>query len=333
VSATGDPAAWRGADISDDTDWRYALAPADLAALVDIARALAEPVRTGTRPLTSLGPDAADVEGVRELTAAVRTQLLTGRGFALVRGLPAAGLDATENQVLYWLLGCQVGIPMHQNTADDVLVRVRDEGKNFEQLGVRAYETNANLDYHTDSSDVVALYCLRPAMAGGTSTIVSSAAVHAEMARRQPELVALLHAPWPQISPVGRRVSFEPICATSASGRLFTRYGRKYTELAVEHRPDVVPPLTEDQIAALDLFDAITREPGFVLNMDFQPGDVQFLNNYLIMHARTEYVDWPDEARRRELLRMWLVFREQFDLPAVFADAGFISRAAVFGAA
>lgn len=314
-------ASWRGEAIAGEADWTFALDPTDLAELVALARRLADPIRDGGASLTALGPDLVALPGVRRVTDAIRAQLLDGKGFALLRGLPASGLDLVENSVLYWLLGCQIGTPMHQNAANDVLIRVRDEGKDFNQQGVRAYETNANLDYHTDSSDVVALYCLRPAKAGGTSTIVSSPAVYEEMVRRNSELAALLHEPWPQLNPVDGSVRYEPICATNTVGRLFTRYGRKYNEVTGE--------LTARQIAALDLFDAITREPGFVLNMDFNPGDVQFLNNHVIMHARTEYVDWPDPERRRELLRMWLVFREEFGLPQVFADAGFISRAVV----
>lgn len=316
-----DPASWRGDEIAGDTEWRFSLDAGDLADLVSLARDLAEPIRRGDSSLSDIGPEPAVPAAVTTIAAAIREQLLGGRGFALVRGLPADELDLIENSVLYWLVGCQVGIPMHQNAANDVLIRVRDEGKDFEQQGVRAYETNANLDYHTDSSDVVALYCLRPAMQGGTSTIVSSVAVYDEMARRDPELAALLFEPWPHLNPVSGAISHEPICARNDAGRLFTRYGRKYTDLPGH--------LSDRQIAALDLFDAITREPGFVLNMDFRPGDVQFLNNYVIMHARTEYVDWPDPERRRELLRMWLVLRQQFGLPPAFANAGFISRAVV----
>ncbi len=324
ANIVGGAAAWRGDEIADDTDWMYRLD--DIDAVVDHARRLAAPLRDGERTLAEIGRADAEIDSVVELAASIRGQLIDGRGFALVRGLPVDQLDDIENQVLYWMLGVHVGIPLHQNEQRDVLIRVRDQGKDFDEFGVRAYETTANLDYHTDSSDVVALYCLRPAREGGTSTIVSSVAVHDEMVRRRPDLAALLHEPWPHISPVGGVVTWKPTCALNDAGRLFSRYGRKYTELAPIERPDIVDPLTDDQVAALDLFDEITRSPGFVLNMDFQPGDVQFLDNTTIMHARTEYVDWPEEHRRRELLRMWLVYRDDIGLPEVFRDVGFVSR-------
>jgi hypothetical protein len=119
-----------------------------------------------------------------------------------------------------------------------------------------------------------------------------------------------------------------PICAVDDGGVLFTRYGRKYTELAVEEC-EGVEPLTPERIAALDLFDEITRTPGMSFDMTFRPGDLQFLDNTSTMHARTAFVDWPEPHRRRELLRIWLVVRTGCELPAVFRSAGFVPRTAV----
>jgi hypothetical protein len=92
-----------------------------------------------------------------------------------------------------------------------------------------------------------------------------------------------------------------------------------------------VPPLTAQQIEALDLFDEITNAPEFVLNMHFQPGDVQFLNNYLVLHARTDYEDWPEPERKRDLLRLWLTVRRDLDLPDDFVHGGITARQAAFG--
>ena len=35
-------------------------------------------------------------------------------------------------------------------------------------------------------------------------------------------------------------------------------------------------------------------------------GDIQFLNNHLIVHSRDDYEDWPEPERRRHLVRMLL---------------------------
>jgi len=38
--------------------------------------------------------------------------------------------------------------------------------------------------------------------------------------------------------------------------------------------------------------------------MDFQPGDMQFINNYHVMHGRAAYQDRPGQVRH--LKRLWL---------------------------
>jgi alpha-ketoglutarate-dependent taurine dioxygenase len=92
-----------------------------------------------------------------------------------------------------------------------------------------------------------------------------------------------------------------------------------------------VPALTDDQVAALDLVDELANSPEFVLNMRFRVGDIQFLNNYCVLHARTDYEDWPEPERKRDLLRLWLVARDPLDLPDDFARGGITSREAAFG--
>jgi alpha-ketoglutarate-dependent taurine dioxygenase len=67
-----------------------------------------------------------------------------------------------------------------------------------------------------------------------------------------------------------------------------------------------VPRLTPEQVEAMELLESIANDPSFSLEMDFQPGDVQLLNNARILHAREAYEDDPDPARRRHLLRLWL---------------------------
>ena len=67
-----------------------------------------------------------------------------------------------------------------------------------------------------------------------------------------------------------------------------------------------VPRLTEAQSDALDLIEAIANDPAFHVQMDFQPGDVQLLNNAKILHSREAYEDHDALDERRHLLRLWL---------------------------
>ena len=72
-----------------------------------------------------------------------------------------------------------------------------------------------------------------------------------------------------------------------------------------QRHPDA-PRLTDDQRAALALAERIANDPAFHIEMRFQPGDVQLLNNGTVLHSREEYADEDDPAQRRHLLRLWL---------------------------
>jgi hypothetical protein len=319
-------ATWRGRELQDRTDWLVQLDDRHVAELVEVAdRALArsvplEQVDADDVPLPTLGPV---LEGVLD-------ELLDGRGFVLLRGLPVDALSPAQTELAFWAIGLHLGIPIPQNDAGDLLVHVRDDGLDFSDPTVRAYQTRQRLDYHSDSSDVVGLLCRHPAKRGGVSTIVSATAVHDEIERTRPDLAALLRAPWW----FDRRKANTPdnffqrrICAYSGD-RLFTHYGRAHIESAV--RGDGIPPLTDAQIEALDAVDDLTNSEEFVLNMQFRVGDIQFLNNYLVLHSRTEYEDWPEPERKRDLLRLWLTVRRPLDLPEDFAHGGITSRTAAF---
>jgi hypothetical protein len=67
-----------------------------------------------------------------------------------------------------------------------------------------------------------------------------------------------------------------------------------------------VPRLTDAQRSALDMIETVANDPELHVAMDFQPGDVQLLNNAKILHSREAYEDPDALAERRHLLRLWL---------------------------
>jgi hypothetical protein len=85
----------------------------------------------------------------------------------------------------------------------------------------------------------------------------------------------------------------------------FSMYAGSLYILTAQDYPEV-PRLTPEQKEVLELFEAITYEPGMSLAMDFRPGDIQWLSNYAALHSRTRFTDFPEPQRRRHLLRLWL---------------------------
>lgn len=296
------PAAWRGEELAPRTDWIHDLTRAEVAEIdgaVRAARARGLALEDISRADFSLPTLAATIE-------AWASELDAGRGFVLVRGLPVHRLTEHEASIAYWGIGQHLGVPVSQNTDGDLLGHVRDTGADPADPSVRLYRTRAAQPYHTDGSEVVGLLCLQPSQRGGASSIVSSVTVFNEVARRRPDLVELLFQPfyfdlYEQQAPGERPYLAMPI-ANFFAGRLFTMYIRFYIEQAQRH-PDV-PRLTARQLELLDLIDEIAASPRFHLDMEFRPGDMQWLSNAVILHGRSAYEDDPDAPRH--LLRLWL---------------------------
>jgi hypothetical protein len=69
------------------------------------------------------------------------------------------------------------------------------------------------------------------------------------------------------------------------------------------YRPLPARRLTEEDHEALDMFAELAGDPEMRL---VTLGDIQFLHNHTILHARTAYADWPVADCNRHLLRWWL---------------------------
>lgn len=81
------------------------------------------------------------------------------------------------------------------------------------------------------------------------------------------------------------------------------RYLRQYLELGCDIKG---VPLSKVEMEALDCFDRIMHSPEIRVDMLMEPGDLQFANNYAVLHSRTEFEDHDDVTQRRRMLRLWL---------------------------
>ena len=53
-------------------------------------------------------------------------------------------------------------------------------------------------------------------------------------------------------------------------------------------------------------YSALVDDPDHWVEMTFEAGDMQFVNNYHVLHGRREYVDDTESGRVRWLKRLWL---------------------------
>jgi hypothetical protein len=236
--------------------------------------------------------------------------------------LPVERWTKLESAIAFFGIGAYIGAARPQNAKGHALGHVKDLGLSSSDPNSRVYQTRERQTYHTDSCDIVALLCLRPAKSGGLSSLVSSVTVFNEMRRRRPDLAKILFEPVEtdrrgEID-VGQKPYFLIPVFNWHEGLLSTIYQRQYIESA--RRFEEVPPLTSIQIEAVDLFDALTNDSALNMHMEFRPGDIQLVHNHTILHDRTAFEDWPEPERKRHLLRLWLAPANARPLPPVFAD-------------
>ena len=311
------PSAWRGEDLRRSDAWIHTFSQSELS---ELHRALAR-VHARALTLPEVGREDFPLPTLGPRLDALRRELLHGRGFVLLRGLPMERYALEDAAAIYWGIGAWFGRPRSQKARGHLLGHVRDVGYDLTDPNVRTYQTTKRQYYHTDSVDLVALLCVRKAKSGGLSSLVSSVTAYNEMLARQPDLLPVLFEPF-HIDRRGEVPSgMEPWFALPIfnwhAGLLTTIYVRRYIESA--QRFPEVPRLTARQIEALDALDAILEDPRIHLQMAFEPGDIQLVHNHQILHDRTEFEDWPDPSRKRHLLRLWLCPPDGRPLPPAFA--------------
>ena len=314
-----DASAWYGPAMAARRDWIETLSADELA---ELAAASAPWLDNRTAGLAALTAERFVVPMLAARLARVQAQLLDGRGFVLLRGLPMASWGRARCAVAFYGLGAHLGRARSQNAQGHVLGHVRDMGLSSADPDVRIYQTRERQTFHTDSADVVGLLCLQTARRGGASALVSSTTLYNELRARRPELAACLFEPLATDRrgevPAGAKPYFEIPVFNWFGGRLSAIYQRQYIDSA--QRFADAPRLSALQVQALDLLDALTNDPALHFTMDLQPGDMQFVHNHTLLHDRTAFDDWPEPARRRHLLRLWLAPGAARPLPPVFAQ-------------
>lgn len=296
-----DASAWKAKDVQADESWIYRF---DDGAIAELNRALEEVKHI---PITEIKREDFKLERVAEDLKRVSDQVENGIGMAVLRGLPVLDYSKDDASRIYWGIGLHLGSPVTQNSRAHLLGHVKDEGVAYGH-NTRGYNTKAKLNFHTDNCDVVGLLCLRTAREGGLSRITSSMSIFNEILKRDPKLLNPLFEGFvydlkgeqlPGRPPLSHKI---PVFS-ERDGKLSCRYIRNAIMPGFTKSNTEPTPL---QTAAMDLFDELAQSPDLCFHMEMEPGDMQMLNNHVIVHSRTEFEDFEEDDRKRHLLRLWL---------------------------
>jgi len=244
-------------------------------------------------------------------------------GMCLLKGFPVSDWSEDDTRLAYWGMALYMGVGRTQNRASQVMNDVRDAGGDYKVKGGRGYNTNAGLDFHQDSCDIVALLCRRTARSGGTSKVVSSIALRDEIQKRRPDLIPVLESPFFHSYQGTQDPSQPPYYRLSIFGTdpnyFCARTNRKNLVAAQRDFPEV-PRLTAAQTQALDLLEELMPSDEFCYSMELERGDMQLLNNYVTLHSRTPFEDYEEPDLKRHLLRLWLAIPGSQPLPESWAE-------------
>jgi hypothetical protein len=308
------PAGWRASELGDPESFAVHLESRHLDAL-DAAVHVSK--REGT-PVESLTLESFPLDGIASDIEDWRHELTLGRGLLLLRGFPVGAYDVEDMGRMFMGLGTHFGLPVSQNNLGEKLGHVTNVGDKDRRE--RAYRNSRALNLHTDRCDYIGMLCLQKAHAGGVSGYASAVAVHNEILATRPELLEPLYAGY-HLHRFGEQPPGEPPITrspvpvfSSVDGFFNVVYIRGYIDLAVE---EGLCALDDRAMQALDYFDDIANRPEFRLDMLLEPGDATITNNCLLLHRRTAFEDHGDAARKRHLLRLWLVDDTRPAVPAV----------------
>ena len=263
---------------------------------------------------------------VKEIQQDVLNACENGLGFVVLRGLKADHLSIEEQRALFLRFCVGIGTPVTQNKAGDLICDVKDQQSGpMASKNIRGFQTNERLELHTDSSDILGLYCLRAADSGGGSVVVSSATVYNAILKEHPEYLSLLYTGVFYDSrgqegdglPPGYR---NPIYYYDGERLTCRYYLRDYVAPAYEKLNLHFSAVEQD---VLDAFESVANRKENRVTFQMQDGDLVFYSNNVVMHGRSAYCDAGGSDEKRWLLRTWLNPDHPRELPDHFAKYRF----------
>lgn len=296
--------AWTTREVRDKSAFCRRLGPEDLRELDEYLGVVRG------RPLEDVRPEELHGPHLQRFLCDMREEVQQGYGMVIIQGCTLERYSRADFEHIFWGMGLFLGRPISQSVFGERIAHVRHVAHNPNN---RSYRSTRELIHHTDTPDALGLMCVRTAKSGGLSTAVSALALYNEVLRTRPDLVGplLRGAPYHRLGqelPGQEPVSpYDVPVFSTCEGQVSCMYVR---HMMTQGATASGRPLPADLQEALDYFDALATSERFALHFAFSEGDIMFVNNRTMLHARTEYEDHDDPEYKRDLLRLWLELPE-----------------------
>ncbi|MBT5051138.1 MAG: hypothetical protein HOM58_21755 [Rhodospirillaceae bacterium] len=297
------PWVWNAADIATRDDWIF---PLSAAALEDIDSALSD-VKRRELEMDSITASDFPLPSFTADLAAIKSGLVGGLGMGLLRGVPVDRYDRDDLRLILWGIGAHIGLGAPQSFRGDKIGDVMDMSHTGDIR--RSYRSPRPLYLHVDPIDIVGLLCTRQAKEGGWSLLTSAMALHNTLLSERPDLMPALYRGYHYSSTEASSTGEPPI--TSYRVPVYSAVGE---QIVVNFNASPIGKALDsgdkendaDTLEAFELFKETAMREDLVFRTMLEPGDLQFLNNRLVLHGRTRFEDFSELERKRHMLRVWL---------------------------
>jgi len=302
--------AWLGSELALRDDWLIPLTDEHQA----VIRGIVEQANTNGIGLADIGRDTFNLGAMAAVVERVKSEIEDGLGLIVLRGLDLADLSAEDAGLAYFAIGAAMGRPIRQNAKGHLLGHVKDTGRDImTDPNVRGYQTRIALPYHTDTStDLLGLLCFRKSKSGGKSSLAPLLTIYNRLIETEPDLIDALYERFHYDCREEKHRDGTPYYSRAAAsvcdGKLSLRHNSGYAKTA--QRLENCPPHTDAQIRVMGRIDQLSSDEEIRFDVQLEEGDMLFVNNYQVMHSRTEFEDYEEPDRKRHLMRLWLYLHE-----------------------
>ncbi len=311
-------AAWQPNQLKSKKDWIFEI---NKKASDHVAENIKK-VFEAKKELFEYNRDDFDLDPILENVINAAKKAYCGYGLSLVRGLPRDKLNDREFKLLIWVLGLHLGVARPQGMETQYISEVKATGMNYRSNSGRGYNSNAKLDFHTDGCDLVGLACYNKAMKGGQSLIASSITACKVLFAERPDLAEVamknFYFSHNEEQIPGECPYYVQPLFDVAEGHLFGKWN--WNRVRTAQKMKDIPKLSLIQLECINFLEEILRRPEVLFTSWFEPGDLQFINNHVILHSRTSFKDFEEIDRKRLLIRIWIAPPYSLRLPNSWKD-------------
>ncbi|ORY67028.1 uncharacterized protein BCR38DRAFT_300793, partial [Pseudomassariella vexata] len=242
----------------------------------------------------------------------VSNQCYHDRGFTVVKGLDPTKYTPERNVVLYAGIAAYVA-PQHGFLDKDfkrVLCHVVNAASTAPPAEAAIKSpgfTDGPLAFHTDNCEILALYAVDVATTGGQTYVSSAYQLFNELSEKRPDVLQTLSDHWvldtfkdyTYFPPITR-----PLLHVSDGDNVVFTYSRfPMVGFKGRQRNPALPPISEAQMEAMDTVKYMMTKNAVAL--PWGRGDIAFINDMAIMHARSSFTESGEELQRH-LLKFYL---------------------------